>query len=398
MPEATAQALRGGWLHTGDLGRFDPGGHLTLVDRAKDVVITGGYNVYPREVEDVLLAEPRSPRRRSSGVPDPEWGERVVAYLVASAGPRSTRRRSTHAASARSRRHKRPKEYASWPSCRATRPARCSRSRCASCHTELVPPRRRRWRSVELLDETLRDGQQSLWGMRMQAGMALPVADVLDRTGFSVIDFAGSSFMEVLVKYCREDPWEGLDLLRGAIHRTPMRGGMRGNAAVSFGVTPPRADGPLDAAPQRARHALVLDLRRALRDRQLRPRWRGSPRSTAQRSSGPSSSASPRSTRTSTWRPRRPRSPPCRRSTASSSTTPPGVLDVERLRALVPQIIAAARRQAGGVPLEQPDGHLGPGLRRGRKPGVARPAHRQPRRWPTARRCRRPRASSATSS
>ena len=91
---------------------------------------------------------------------------------------------------------------------------------------------------VELLDTTLRDGQQSLWGMRMQAGMALPVADVLDRTGFRVIDATGSSFMEVLVKYCREDPWEGLDLLRQAIHHTPMRAGMRGNACVSFGVTP----------------------------------------------------------------------------------------------------------------------------------------------------------------
>ncbi len=91
---------------------------------------------------------------------------------------------------------------------------------------------------VELLDETLRDGQQSLWGMRMQAGMALPVAGMLDRTGFRVIDATGSSFMEVLVKYCREDPWAGLDLLRGAIRRTPMRAGLRGNAAVSFGVTP----------------------------------------------------------------------------------------------------------------------------------------------------------------
>ena len=91
---------------------------------------------------------------------------------------------------------------------------------------------------VELLDETLRDGQQSLWGMRMQAGMALPVAHLLDRTGFRTIDHAGSSMFEVLVKYCREDPWEGLDLLRAAIRRTPMRGGMRGNAAVSFGVTP----------------------------------------------------------------------------------------------------------------------------------------------------------------
>jgi oxaloacetate decarboxylase alpha subunit len=92
---------------------------------------------------------------------------------------------------------------------------------------------------VDLLDATLRDGQQSLWGMRMQAGMALPVAGVLDRTGFRTIDAAASSFFEVLIKYCREDPWAGLDLLKAAIRRTPMRGGMRGNAAVSFGITPP---------------------------------------------------------------------------------------------------------------------------------------------------------------
>lgn len=92
---------------------------------------------------------------------------------------------------------------------------------------------------VDLVDATLRDGQQSLWGMRMQAGMALPVADIIDRTGYRIVDVTGSSFMEVLVKYCREDPWAGLDLLRGAIHRTPMRGGMRANACVSFGVTPP---------------------------------------------------------------------------------------------------------------------------------------------------------------
>ncbi len=91
---------------------------------------------------------------------------------------------------------------------------------------------------VEILDTTLRDGQQSLWGMRMQAGMALPIAHLLDQTGFRVIDYAGSSMFEVLVKYCRENPWEGLDLIRERIRRTPMRGGMRGNAAVSFGVTP----------------------------------------------------------------------------------------------------------------------------------------------------------------
>jgi oxaloacetate decarboxylase alpha subunit len=91
---------------------------------------------------------------------------------------------------------------------------------------------------VELLDETIRDGQQSLWGMRIQAGMIVPIGDVLDRTGFRVIDCTGSQYFEVLTKYVREDPWAGLDLIRGAIRRTPLRAGMRCNAAVSFGVTP----------------------------------------------------------------------------------------------------------------------------------------------------------------
>ena len=92
---------------------------------------------------------------------------------------------------------------------------------------------------IDFLDETLRDGQQSLWGMRMQAAHALPVAGTLDRTGFSRIDLAASSFMEVLIKFCREDPWEGLDLIMGRIKKTPTRGGMRSNAAVSMGITPP---------------------------------------------------------------------------------------------------------------------------------------------------------------
>ncbi len=91
---------------------------------------------------------------------------------------------------------------------------------------------------IELLDETLRDGQQSLWGMRMQAGMALPVTPILDKTGFRVIDLTGSSMFEVLVKHCQEDPWAGLDLLVASMPNTPIRAGMRSNASVTFGVTP----------------------------------------------------------------------------------------------------------------------------------------------------------------
>lgn len=91
---------------------------------------------------------------------------------------------------------------------------------------------------IDILDTTIRDGQQALWGMRMQAGMALPVAPIIDRTGYSVIDLTASSLFEVLIRSCRENPWEGMDLLVQAMPRTPKRAGMRSNAAVSFGVTP----------------------------------------------------------------------------------------------------------------------------------------------------------------
>ncbi len=82
-PEATAQALRDGWLWTGDLGALDEDGFLTLKDRSKDVVISGGSNIYPREVEEVLLRHPAVREVSVVGAPDPEWGEIVVAFVVA---------------------------------------------------------------------------------------------------------------------------------------------------------------------------------------------------------------------------------------------------------------------------------------------------------------------------
>jgi oxaloacetate decarboxylase (Na+ extruding) subunit alpha len=91
---------------------------------------------------------------------------------------------------------------------------------------------------IQFLDETLRDGNQSLWGLRMKAGMALPVSPIIDRTGFRVIDLTGSTAFEVLIKYCQEDPWQGLDLLVASMPRTPIRGGMRSNAAVTFATMP----------------------------------------------------------------------------------------------------------------------------------------------------------------
>jgi len=85
-PRATAEALAGGWLHTGDLGRLDDAGYLTLVDRSKDLIISGGSNIYPREVEEVLLLHPAVKEAAVIGEPHPEWGEAVVAILVRTPG------------------------------------------------------------------------------------------------------------------------------------------------------------------------------------------------------------------------------------------------------------------------------------------------------------------------
>jgi len=81
-PEATAKALRGGWLHTGDLGSLDAEGFLTIKDRSKDMIISGGANIYPREIEEVLLRHPAVAECSVVGRPHPEWGEEVVAFVV----------------------------------------------------------------------------------------------------------------------------------------------------------------------------------------------------------------------------------------------------------------------------------------------------------------------------
>jgi acyl-CoA synthetase (AMP-forming)/AMP-acid ligase II len=81
-PEATAAALVDGWLRTGDLGRMDDAGFLTLVDRSDDVIISGGFNVYPREVEVVLEAHPAVAEAAVVGIPHPRWGRGVAAWVV----------------------------------------------------------------------------------------------------------------------------------------------------------------------------------------------------------------------------------------------------------------------------------------------------------------------------
>jgi long-chain acyl-CoA synthetase len=106
-PEASAAALRGGWLHTGDVGAIDEEGYLHLKDRSKDLIISGGSNIYPREVEEVLLTCAGVREVSVIGRPDREWGEAVVAYVVGDA--------DTAALDAlclsRIARFKRPKDY-----------------------------------------------------------------------------------------------------------------------------------------------------------------------------------------------------------------------------------------------------------------------------------------------
>ncbi len=81
-PAASAKALRGGWLHTGDVGSLDAAGFLTIRDRSKDMIISGGSNIYPREIEEVLLRHPAVAECSVIGRPHAEWGEEVVAFIV----------------------------------------------------------------------------------------------------------------------------------------------------------------------------------------------------------------------------------------------------------------------------------------------------------------------------
>jgi long-chain acyl-CoA synthetase len=90
QPQATAQALKNGWLHTGDLARQDEDGYIYIVDRKKDMVIRGGYNVYPREIEEVLYAHPAVSEAAVLGAPHPDLGEEVAAVVVLKDGMTAT--------------------------------------------------------------------------------------------------------------------------------------------------------------------------------------------------------------------------------------------------------------------------------------------------------------------
>lgn len=110
-PTATAQALRDGWLFTGDLGIVSVDGFLTLKDRSKDMIISGGSNIYPREVEEVLLLHPKVLEVSIIGRKHADWGEEVVAYVVSRDGATIDKSELDQVCLDHIARFKRPKEY-----------------------------------------------------------------------------------------------------------------------------------------------------------------------------------------------------------------------------------------------------------------------------------------------
>jgi long-chain acyl-CoA synthetase len=114
-PAATATTIQNGWLRTGDMGALDAAGYLTLHDRSKDMIISGGTNIYPREVEEALLTHPDIHEVSVIGQPDPEWGEVVLAFVVPRAGAQLTAAALDAHCLDRIARFKRPKAYALLP-------------------------------------------------------------------------------------------------------------------------------------------------------------------------------------------------------------------------------------------------------------------------------------------
>ncbi|MEC7491181.1 MAG: AMP-binding protein [Pseudomonadota bacterium] len=110
-PDASSKTLRGGWLHTGDMGVFDSDGYLTLKDRSKDLIISGGSNIYPREIEEILLTHSGVQECSVIGKPDQDWGEKVIAFIVPEVGTDVRGKDLDALCLKRIARYKRPREY-----------------------------------------------------------------------------------------------------------------------------------------------------------------------------------------------------------------------------------------------------------------------------------------------
>jgi len=113
-PELTAETLRGGWLHTGDMGTIDEEGFIYLMDRKADMIVTGGENVYPKEVEDVLYGHPAIQECAVVSAPDERWGERVQAVIVLKAGQAATEEELINFCKSKLAGYKCPKKVEFW--------------------------------------------------------------------------------------------------------------------------------------------------------------------------------------------------------------------------------------------------------------------------------------------
>ena len=131
-PEATAETLRGGWLHSGDLGYVDEDGFYFIVDRAKDLVIRGGYNVYPREIEEVLYAHPAILEAAVIGKPDERLGEEVVAVAALREGASVSAEEIIAYCRERLAAYKYPREIRFMANCPRAPRARSSRPPCGT--------------------------------------------------------------------------------------------------------------------------------------------------------------------------------------------------------------------------------------------------------------------------
>ena len=107
-PVATEDALRGGWLHSGDLVKFDEEGYVTVVDRKKDMIISGGENIYPKEIEDVLYTHPFIVEAAVIGMPHEKWGETIKAYVVLKEGVTLTQQEVINFCTSKIARYKKP--------------------------------------------------------------------------------------------------------------------------------------------------------------------------------------------------------------------------------------------------------------------------------------------------
>jgi acyl-CoA synthetase (AMP-forming)/AMP-acid ligase II len=114
MPEETEKKLRNGWLHTGDLGRMDEDGYVYIVERKNDLIISGGVNVYPREIEEVLYTHPAVSEASVVGVPDEHWGEMVKAIVVLKDRAQATEREIIDFCGERLAGYKKPKSIEFW--------------------------------------------------------------------------------------------------------------------------------------------------------------------------------------------------------------------------------------------------------------------------------------------